>query len=55
MNYETYIHFYLLKLPACGFEVAKNKPIDVEYELQHSHLSLLIPDRSWASLQVSYK
>ena len=23
-NYETYIHFYLLKLPTCGFEGPKN-------------------------------
>ena len=27
-------------------------PINVEYEIQHSHIRLSIPDRSCASLQV---
>ena len=48
-NYEIYIHFYLLKLPACGFKVPKTISIDVEYEMQHSHISLLVPDHLCAS------
>ena len=54
-NYEIYISFYLLKLPTCGFKDAKTAPIDVEYEIQHSHISLLVTDGSCTSRQVSYK
>ena len=43
-SFEIYICFYLLKLPACGFEGPKTTPIDVEYETQHSHISLLVFD-----------
>ena len=34
---------------------AKTTPIDVEYEIQHSHISLFVADGSCASRQVSYK
>ena len=36
----------MLKLPVCGFEGPKTTSIDVEYEMQLSHISLLVPDRS---------
>ena len=33
----------------------KTTPIDVEYEIQHSHISFLIPDHLRSSRQVSCK
>ena len=56
-NYEIYIRFYLLKLPTCGFKGPGNNTnrIDVAYETEHSHISLLVADRLCASRQVSCK
>ena len=33
----------------------KTTPINVEYEIQHSHISLLLPNHLRMSQQVSYK
>ena len=41
-NYKIYIHFYLFKLPTCGYEGQKATPINVECEIQHSHISFLV-------------
>ena len=54
-NYEIYIRYNLLKLPACGFVVPKTTPIDDEYDIQHSHVIFLIPDCSSSSRHVSCK
>ena len=50
-NYEIFICFYLLKLPVCGFEGPKNNTIDVEYEIQHSHIAKFVSP--WSFMRVN--
>ena len=54
-NYKIYICFYLLKLSACGLKGPKTTPIDFEYEIQHSHISLFVHDSSCTLWQISCK
>ena len=54
-NYKIYIRFYLLKLSTCGLKGPKTTPIDFEYEIQHSHISLFVHDSSCTLWQISCK